>query len=106
MAASAFLTGQYGIKDIYIGVPVILGAGGVEKILELKLAQGGTEIAAGLGGYLQRTPQDHGLQVNAKDRNIAWPTNISNVPKDGKTNHGQEQETGDSRQPDHSGDRG
>lgn len=37
MAASAFLTGQYGIKDIYIGVPIILGAGGVEKILELKL---------------------------------------------------------------------
>jgi len=34
---SAYLTGQYGINDIYIGVPVVLGAGGVEKILELKL---------------------------------------------------------------------
>jgi malate dehydrogenase len=31
------LTGQYGIKDIYIGVPVVLGANGIEKILELKL---------------------------------------------------------------------
>ncbi len=38
LAASAMLTGQYGIKDIYIGVPVILGANGVEKILDLKLA--------------------------------------------------------------------
>ncbi len=37
LAASAWLTGQYGIKDIYIGVPVVLGAKGVEKILELKL---------------------------------------------------------------------
>ncbi len=37
LAASAMLTGQYGIKDIYIGVPVVLGAKGVEKILELKL---------------------------------------------------------------------
>jgi malate dehydrogenase len=37
MPCSAFLTGQYGIKDLYIGVPVILGAGGVEKIIELKL---------------------------------------------------------------------
>ena len=39
LAASAWLTGQYGIKDIYIGVPVILGEGGVEKILELKLTK-------------------------------------------------------------------
>lgn len=37
LPASAYLTGQYGIKDIYIGVPVILGANGVEKIIELKL---------------------------------------------------------------------
>jgi malate dehydrogenase len=38
LAASAYLTGQYGIKDIYIGVPIVLGAGGVERILELKLS--------------------------------------------------------------------
>jgi len=36
---SAHLTGQYGIKDIYIGVPVVLGAKGVEKVLELKLSK-------------------------------------------------------------------
>lgn len=41
---SALLTGQYGIKDIYIGVPVVLGAGGVEKIYELKLEA--AELAA------------------------------------------------------------
>ena len=40
LAASAWLTGQYGISDIYIGVPVVLGGKGVEKILELKLAKG------------------------------------------------------------------
>ncbi len=34
---SAFVDGSYGIKGIYIGVPVILGSGGVEKIFELKL---------------------------------------------------------------------
>lgn len=37
LACSAYLTGQYGLRDIYIGVPVILGARGVEKIIELKL---------------------------------------------------------------------
>lgn len=40
MPCSAYLTGEYGIKDIYIGVPVVLGAKGVEKILELKLSKG------------------------------------------------------------------
>jgi malate dehydrogenase len=39
LAASSWLTGQYGISDIYIGVPVILGADGVEKILELELSK-------------------------------------------------------------------
>jgi malate dehydrogenase len=34
---SVFLTGQYGIKDLYIGVPALLGAKGVEKVFELKL---------------------------------------------------------------------
>lgn len=37
LPASAYLTGEYGINDIYIGVPVVLGANGVEKIIELKL---------------------------------------------------------------------
>ena len=37
LPASAYLSGEYGIKDIYIGVPVVLGAKGVEKIVELKL---------------------------------------------------------------------
>jgi malate dehydrogenase len=37
MPCSALLNGEYGMKDLYIGVPVILGANGVEKIIELKL---------------------------------------------------------------------
>lgn len=35
--ASAYLNGEYGMKDLYIGVPVVLGAEGVEKVIELKL---------------------------------------------------------------------
>lgn len=37
LPCSACLTGEYGIKDVYIGVPVLLGRNGVEKIIELKL---------------------------------------------------------------------
>lgn len=33
----AWLQGEYGLKDIYLGVPVILGKGGIEKIIELQL---------------------------------------------------------------------
>jgi len=35
---SVHLTGQYGIKDLYIGIPAVLGSKGVEKIIELELA--------------------------------------------------------------------
>lgn len=34
---SAYLRGEYGLNDLFFGVPVILGAKGVEKILTLKL---------------------------------------------------------------------
>jgi malate dehydrogenase len=33
----AWLQGEYGMKDIYLGVPVILGKNGIEKIIELDL---------------------------------------------------------------------
>ena len=35
--ASCLLTGQYGLEDVYIGVPCIVGSNGVEKIFELEL---------------------------------------------------------------------
>lgn len=38
MSVSTFLQGEYGFSDISIGVPVILGKNGVERILELKLS--------------------------------------------------------------------
>ena len=31
------LTGQYGVHDLYVGVPCVIGAGGVEKVVEIKL---------------------------------------------------------------------
>lgn len=37
LPCAALLEGQYGLKDVYIGVPVVLGKGGVEKIVELEL---------------------------------------------------------------------
>lgn len=34
---AAYLDGEYGIKGVFMGVPVVLGGNGVEKVLELKL---------------------------------------------------------------------
>jgi len=34
---AAWLNGEYGIKDLYVGVPVVLGAKGVERIVEIQL---------------------------------------------------------------------
>ena len=37
LPCAACLNGEYGIKDLYVGVPVIIGEKGIEKIIELKL---------------------------------------------------------------------
>ena len=37
LPCAAYLNGQYGVKGLYVGVPVVIGAKGVEKIVEIKL---------------------------------------------------------------------
>ncbi len=54
-----WLDGEYGLKDIFLGVPVILGSNGIEKILELELTDdemallhGSAEAVRGVMGIL------------------------------------------------------
>ena len=37
LPSAAHLDGQYGVKDMYVGVPTVIGAGGVERIIEIDL---------------------------------------------------------------------
>jgi len=37
LPCAAHVSGQYGVKDLYVGVPVVIGAGGVERIIEIDL---------------------------------------------------------------------
>ena len=37
LPCAAYIDGQYGEKDLYVGVPTVIGAGGVEKIVEISL---------------------------------------------------------------------
>ena len=39
LPCAAYLNGEYNTKDIYAGVPVIIGANGVEKVVEFKLSE-------------------------------------------------------------------
>jgi len=37
LPCAAYLNGEYGVKDLYAGVPVIIGKGGIEKVVEINL---------------------------------------------------------------------
>ena len=37
LPCATYLNGQYGLKDIFVGAPVVIGAGGAERVVELKL---------------------------------------------------------------------
>ena len=36
LPCAAYLNGEYGVKDLYVGVPVVIGAKGVERVIELE----------------------------------------------------------------------
>ena len=37
LPCAAYLNGEYGVKDLYVGVPVIIGKDGIEKVVEINL---------------------------------------------------------------------
>jgi len=56
--ASCHLTGQYGMDDVYIGVPCIVGANGVERILEVELLDGELESLQTSGTFYKSQLSD------------------------------------------------
>ena len=38
LPCAAWLNGEYGMKDLYVGVPVVIGAKGVERVVEIELS--------------------------------------------------------------------
>jgi malate dehydrogenase len=37
LPCATYLDGEYGVKGLFVGVPVVIGGGGIEKVIELKL---------------------------------------------------------------------
>ena len=52
LPCAAWLNGQYGVKDFYVGVPVVIGAKGVERIFEIELINVTAKFRK-LGGAVQ-----------------------------------------------------
>lgn len=46
LAAAALCKGEYGVKDLYLGVPVVIGGQGVEKIIEISLTDDEKKLLA------------------------------------------------------------
>ena len=46
LPVAAHLNGEYGVKDIYVGVPAVIGANGVEKIIEVEFDAAEKEMFA------------------------------------------------------------
>jgi malate dehydrogenase len=48
LPCAAYVSGEYGVSDLYVGVPVMIGAGGAEKIIEIELdeeAKGNLQVS-------------------------------------------------------------
>ena len=57
LPCAAYLKGEYGVRDRYLGVPVVLGAKGVERIIEIDLSKGERQMfdnsVAAVDGLIQ-----------------------------------------------------
>jgi malate dehydrogenase len=67
LPAAAYLEGEYGLHDVYVGVPILLGAGGVEKVIEVELSADEHDAlkksAAAVEELLQALPPLDSLRV-------------------------------------------
>jgi malate dehydrogenase len=63
LPCAAYLSGEYGVQNLYVGVPVIIGAGGIEKVVEIELNEeerrafsNSTESVKSLIGAINKNP--------------------------------------------------
>jgi malate/lactate dehydrogenase len=52
------MTGEYGLENVYIGVPCIIGASGVERIFELELTDEEMSSLQGSGNFYKGQLKD------------------------------------------------
>ena len=68
--ASAYLRGEYGFRDIFLGVPVIMGRNGVERVVELPLSETKEESSCSVGGSGEEARSSGELEKRHEDPRI------------------------------------
>lgn len=61
LPCAAFLEGEYGVRGAYLGVPVVIGANGVERVLEVDLTAGEKKKLAKSLGDVKKLVKESGL---------------------------------------------
>jgi malate dehydrogenase len=52
LPCAAYCSGEYGIGDLFVGVPAIIGKGGIEKVLEVKLSTADADALKGSAAHV------------------------------------------------------
>jgi malate dehydrogenase len=50
---AAYLEGEYGLRDLYVGVPVQIGAGGVERVVEMEITPQERDALVASAGHVR-----------------------------------------------------
>ena len=61
--SAARCEGEYGIDGYFIGVPCVIGAGGIEKILEIELTENEKQLLANTLEAVRKTVAETGCQI-------------------------------------------
>ena len=86
LSCAALLNGEYGIKGLYAGVPVIMGAGGIEKVIEVQLDETEKKLfdvsieAVRVPGGLGRQEDGRLIEPWARTR-AAWEPGVARQPR-------------------------
>ena len=69
LPCAAWLNGEYGVKDLYVGVPVVIGAKGVERIVEIELNGAERDDVREVGAAVKAwsTPARRSRRISAND---------------------------------------
>ena len=65
---AAYLEGEYGLRDLYVGVPVQIGAGGVERVVEIALTDGEKQALATSANHVKELVEAMGRVLAAGDK--------------------------------------
>ena len=68
LPCAAWLEGEYGLRDLYVGVPVQIGAGGVEKVLEIALTKDEKAALATSADHVHELVEAMGRVLAAGDK--------------------------------------